>query len=413
MYGRCKVADNDTPSCFDEESSEARISGGRVADTDSPSWFRRGVVDDYVSGEGGKTLSFGATLPARLEAERLYQQPLCTLVVARHGAPFFRWSTPRLVLRRAGAGVAYRYLPIEPDAVDPQAPRWRGRWRVQVFMRVGRPSHAAQRCPPVSSTVAQWRRSGGQRLVSSCDGPIPALPARSPRTRRPLAVLRRHVSYTCRGPPATGRPSEPRFLRGTVASAGVDGDDGRGRGAGGCRKRRCAAVAGCAHDQRHPRRRGEEKPPAAPAVLWRAQAQGKVVGRGHMSRGAYLAPPVAWPTVPPSRPTSSVTPVEDVWWQTALGSAPPRPYGGTSSKSARVDPPPAPWRRAGANGVGAFWLDWSRGAALVAAQSVRSTWFIWFWGFVSYLGQRNLRVFFLLQIFQLSIWGRGVCVFFF
>ena len=152
-------------------------------------------------------------------------------------------------------------------------------------------------------------------------------------------------------------------------------------------------MAGCAHDQRHPRRRGEEKPPAAPAVLWRAQAQGEVVGRGHMSRGAYLAPPVAWPTVPPSRPTSSVTPVEDVWWQTALGSAPPRPHGGTSSKSARVDPPPAPWRRAGANEVGAFWLDWNRGAALEAAQSVRSTWFIWFWGFVSYLGQRNLRFF--------------------
>jgi len=53
MYGRCKVADNDTPSCFDEESSAARISGGRVADTDSPSWFRRGVVDGYVSGERG------------------------------------------------------------------------------------------------------------------------------------------------------------------------------------------------------------------------------------------------------------------------------------------------------------------------------------------------------------------------
>jgi len=39
-------------------------------------------------------------------------------------------------------------------------------------------------------------------------------------------------------------------------------------------------VAGGAHDRRRPRRRGEEKPPAAPAVLWRAQAQGKVVSRG-------------------------------------------------------------------------------------------------------------------------------------
>ena len=95
------------------------------------------------------------------------------------------------------------------------------------FMRVERPSHAAQRCPPVSSTVAQWRRSGGQRLVSSCDGPIPALPARSPYSRRPPAVLRRHVSYTCRGPPVTGRPSEPRSLRGTVASAGAPPTGGR------------------------------------------------------------------------------------------------------------------------------------------------------------------------------------------
>ena len=125
---------------------------------------------------------------------------------------------------------------------------------------------------------------------------------------------------------------------------------------------------------------------------------------GHKRRGRWSAvaicravliwhPPSLGPRSHRVEPTSSVTPVEDVWWQTALGSAPPRPHGGTSSKSARVDPPPAPWRRAGANEVGAFWLDWNRGAALEAAQSVRSTWFIWFWGFVSYLGQRNLRFF--------------------
>ena len=224
-----------------------------------------------------------------------------------------------------------------------------------------------------------------------------ARPPPSDYTSRPVtsAAQRRGASWATDASTRRGRcwRRPPKYLP-------FDGDDGRGRGAGGCRKRRCAAVAGCAHDQRHPRRRGEEKPPAPPAVLWRAQAQGEVVGRGHMSRGAYLAPPVAWPTVPPSRPTSSVTPVEDVWWQTALGSAPPRPHGGTSSKSARVDPPPAPWRRAGANEVGAFWLDWNRGAALEAAQSVRSTWFIWFWGFVSYLGQRNLRFFFFFRYFS-------------
>ena len=31
-----------------------------------------------------------------------------------------------------------------------------------------------------------------------------------------------------------------------------------------------------------------------------------------------------------------------------------------------------------AAGVRAFWLDWQRGAALEAAQSVGATWFIWF-----------------------------------
>ena len=125
-----------------------------------------------------------------------------------------------------------------------------------------------------------------------------ARPPPSDYTSRPVtsAAQRRGASWATDASTRRGRCRRrpPKYLP-------FDGEDGRGRGAGGCRKRRCAAVAGCAHDQRHPRRRGEEKPPAAPAVLWRAQAQGEVVGRGHMSRGAYLAPPVAWPTVPPSR----------------------------------------------------------------------------------------------------------------
>ena len=179
---------------------------------------------------------------------------------------------------------------------------------------------------------------------------------------------------------------------------------GRGRDSGERQRRLSAAVAGGTHDRRRPRRRGEEKPPAAPAVLWRAQAQGKVVSRG--KRRAVLLWHPALPRHGPHRVGRGRLPHEHSS-QTCGGgrlstgaskavcrgmsgvgaSAPralalplhPRAAGdGTSSKTAGVDPPPAPWRRTGARGVRAFWLDWQRGAALEAAQSARSTWFIWF-----------------------------------
>jgi hypothetical protein len=67
-------------------------------------------------------------------------------------------------------------------------------------------------------TVAQWRHSGGQRLVSSCDGPVPALPARSSRSRHaagdPQTSRFLHVARS----PAPWRPSGVTFpTRGAVA----------------------------------------------------------------------------------------------------------------------------------------------------------------------------------------------------
>ena len=90
-------------------------------------------------------------------------------------------------------------------------------------------------------------------------------------------------------------------------------------------------------------------------------------GGGRLSTGASKAVCRGMSGVGASAPRALVLPLH-----------PRAAGGGTSSKTAGVDPPPAPWRRTGAHGVRAFWLDWQRGAALEAAQSVRSTWFIWF-----------------------------------
>ena len=70
--------------------------------------------------EGGKTLSTGAAPPnhrcvADSAARRIWW--LC-------GTAPLKWSTPRLVLRRADAGVACFYLPFDLSAVDPQTPRF-------------------------------------------------------------------------------------------------------------------------------------------------------------------------------------------------------------------------------------------------------------------------------------------------
>ena len=196
-------------------------------------------------------------------------------------------------------------------------------------------------------------------------------------------------------------------------------------------------MAGGAHDRRRPRRRGEEKPPAAPAVLWRAQAQGKVVGRGKRRAVLFWHPALLrhGPTESTEVVCHTSTRLRRVVadgsrlgaskavcrGMSGVGASAPRALvlplhpraagGGTSSKTAGVDPPPAPWRHIGAHGVRAFWLDWQRGAALEAAQSVRSTWFIWFgicfvFGAeesaifssssisVKYLEQRSLKFFF-------------------
>ena len=80
---------------------------------------------------------------------------------------------------------------------------------VGILERVGRPSRPAPRRP----TTAVWltqppgafggcaarRPSSGRRLVSSCDGPMPASPASIFLSISVPSTLRRHVSYTWRG----------------------------------------------------------------------------------------------------------------------------------------------------------------------------------------------------------------------
>ena len=193
--------------------------------------------------EGGKTLSTGAAPPnhrcvADSAARRIWW--LC-------GTAPLKWSTPRLVLRRADAGVACFYLPFDLSAVDPQTPRflhvarslaeflillptevpstlrrhvsytWRG--RCHLLGRGWEDPLPWRRTARLSfPTVAQWRHSGGQRLVSSCDGPVPALPARSSRSRHaagdPQTSRFLHVARS----PAPWRPSGVTFpTRGAVA----------------------------------------------------------------------------------------------------------------------------------------------------------------------------------------------------
>ena len=102
---------------------------------------------------------------------------------------------------------------------------WRGRWRVQIFMRVGRPSHAAQRCPPVSfdgRAVAPLGRPTPRLVLRRADpgvarplSPFPT-PAGGPRTSRFIHVPR---------PPVTRRPSGATFptWRGRLRRGAADG----------------------------------------------------------------------------------------------------------------------------------------------------------------------------------------------
>jgi len=268
---------------------------------------------------------------------------------------------------------------------------------VGILERVGRPSRPAPRRPPTAVLAdsaarrfggrAARRPLSGRRLVSSCDGPMPASPASiflSTATRRWSRSRFRWTSEeTVRG---CGR----RHARSTTSTKA---------GGGEAPRRPCCALAGTGA--------GEGGQP------WQE------------ARGASLAPRAAPPRPPPSRPRSSTTRalVSDVWWRTALdrrleavcrgmsgvgANAPralvlplhPRAAGdGTSSKTAGVDPPPAPWRRTGARGVRAFWLDWQRGAALEAAQSARSTWFIWF-GICFVFGAEESASFFFFKYFS-------------
>ena len=69
--------------------------------------------------EGGKTLSTGAAPPDRRRVAGSAARRFGGRVARRH----LKWSTPRLVLRRADACVACFYLPFDLSAVDPQSPR--------------------------------------------------------------------------------------------------------------------------------------------------------------------------------------------------------------------------------------------------------------------------------------------------
>lgn len=191
--------------------------------------------------EGGKTLSTGAAPPAH--------RCVADSAARRFGGREARRPSRgrRLVSSCDGpipALPASIFLPISvPSALRRHVScTWRGRWHL-LGRGWGDPLTWRRTARLSFPTVAQWRHSGGQRLVSSCDGPVPALPARIfPLPARgwrpsdvtfptrgavagPLATLRRHVSFTWCGRPAGAADGWSPHLRCGPSRRPYDSDE--------------------------------------------------------------------------------------------------------------------------------------------------------------------------------------------